>query len=239
MGERPASPHGSAEQLAPLIAVVGCDGSGKSTLSADLLAHVRQTRNAETGYLGLGSGEQGRRIGRWPLVGPALQGWLEGIAGQLRDPAQPIPGLLAARYALRKSRKRRARFDELLAARRAGIAVVTDRYPQIEVPGLHDGPILAGRATTTRLAALHTEERALYAEMAAWLPTLVIRLHVDVETVMRRKPDHDRALIERKVATVPQLAFNGAPMIDLDATMDYSEELALAKAAVDAALASG
>jgi hypothetical protein len=72
--------------------------------------------------------------------------------------------------------------------------------------------------------------------MAAYRPTLVIRLHIDTETVMARKPDHDRALIERKVETVPRLAFNGAPMIDLDATMDYAQELALAKAAVDRAL---
>lgn len=225
-----------SEPLAPLIAVVGCDGSGKSTLSADLLAHVRTHQRAETGYLGLGSGEQGRRIGRWPLIGSALQRFFEGIADRLRDPTEPIPGLLAARYALRKSRKRRAKFEELLAARRAGIAVVTDRYPQVEVPGLHDGPILAGIATTPALKAMQQEERALYEQMAAYRPTLVIRLHIDTETVMARKPDHDRALIERKVETVPRLAFNGAPMIDLDATMDYAQELALAKAAVDRAL---
>ena len=131
-----------------------------------------------------------------------------------------------------------ASHEELLAARRAGIAVVTDRYPQVEVPGLHDGPILAGIANTPALRAMQDEERALYAEMAAYRPTLVIRLHIDTDTVMARKPDHDRRLIERKVESVPRLTFNGAPMIDLDATMDYAEELALAKAAVDKALAS-
>lgn len=224
--------------LAPLIAVVGSDGSGKSTLSADLLAHIQQTRPAESGYLGLGSGEQGRRIGRWPIIGPALHRFLDGIADRLREPAEPIPGYLAARYALNKSRKRRAKFDALLAQRRAGKVIVTDRYPQIEVPGLHDGPILAGIATSPRLAAIQAEERALYTEMAAYRPTLVIRLHVDVGTVMARKPDHDRALISRKVETVALLTFNGAPIVDIDATIPYAEELALAKAAVDRALAS-
>jgi hypothetical protein len=225
-----------AEPLAPLIAVVGCDGAGKSTLSADLLAHIRKTRAAETGYLGLGSGEQGRSIGRWPLVGPMVQRLLEGVADRLRDPAAPIPGWLAARYALRRSKKRRARFDALLNQRRRGAVIVTDRYPQVDVPGLHDGPILAGIATTARLAAMQREEHALYAEMAAYLPTLVIRLHIDVDTVMARKPDHDRTLIEQKVASVPRLSFGGAPMVDLDATLDYAEELALAKAAVDKVL---
>jgi hypothetical protein len=226
------------ERLAPLIAVVGSDGSGKSTLSADLLAHLQQTRRAEAGYLGLGSGEQGRRIGQWPIVGPPLHRWLDGIADRLREPDEPIPGLLAARYALRRSRRRRAKFDALVAQRRAGITVVTDRYPQLEVPGLHDGPILAGRAATPRLAAIQAEERALYAEMASYVPTLVIRLHVDVDTVMARKPDHDRALIARKVETVPLLTFHDAPIVDIDATIPYEEEWALATAAVDKALAN-
>jgi len=224
--------------LAPLIAVVGSDGSGKSTLSADLLAHVQQTRQAESGYLGLGSGEQGRRIGRWPIIGPPLHRFLDGIADRLREPDEPIPGRIAARYALNKSKKRRAKFEGLLDRRRAGITIVTDRYPQIEVPGLHDGPILAGRATNAALAAMQAEERALYAAMAAYIPTLVIRLHVDVDTVMARKPDHDRALITRKVETVPLLAFGGAPIVDIDATIPYDEELALATAAVDQALAA-
>lgn len=224
--------------LAPLIAVVGSDGSGKSTLSADLLAHIRQSRAAESGYLGLGSGEQGRRIGRWPIIGPPLHRFLDGIADRLREPSEPIPGYLAARYALNKSRKRRARFDELLAQRRAGKVIVTDRYPQVEVPGLHDGPILAGIATSRRIAAMQAAERALYEEMAAYRPTLVVRLHVDVDTVMARKPDHDRALITRKVETVPLLLFNGAPIVDIDATTPYVKELALATAAVDRALAT-
>ncbi len=226
----------AGERLAPLIAVVGSDGSGKSTLSQDILQHIGQSRQVEHGYLGLGSGEQGRAIGRWPVIGPALHRWLDGIADTLRDPDAPIPGLFPALYALRKSRKRRARFEQLLQRRRAGVTIVTDRYPQTEVPGLHDGPIMAGRATTPRLASLQTEERALYAEMAAYVPTLVIRLNIDTETVMARKPDHVRELIARKVETVPLLGFNGAPMIDLDATLPYEEELRLALEAVDAAL---
>ncbi len=233
--------HGASAgdvRLAPLIAVVGSDGSGKSTLAADILAHVRRSRPAQSGYLGLGSGEQGRAIGRWPIIGRAVQGWLEGIADRLRDPSGEIPGVLAARYALRRSRKRRKQFDTLLAMRQRGIVVVTDRYPQIEVPGLHDGPIMAGAAPTEAIARLKRRERALYEDMAGWRPTLVIRLSVDVDTVMARKPDHPRPLIERKVATVPALMFSGAPIVDLDATMPYDQELALAIAAVDQALAS-
>lgn len=226
------------EKLAPLIAVVGSDGSGKSTLAADILRHVASSRPAEMAYLGLGSGEQGRAIGRWPVIGARLQRFLESIADRLRDPEGTVPGVLAARYAMRRSCKRRARFDALLQRRREGVTIVTDRYPQLEVPGLHDGPIMAARAPNASIAEMQQRERALYAGMAIWVPTLVIRLNVDVDTVMARKPDHVRALIERKVDTVAKLRFNGARIVDLDATMPYDEELALALAAVDEALAA-
>ena len=117
------------------------------------------------------------------------------------------------------------------------IVAVVPESPVRQGAGFH-GAILAGRATNTRLAAMQAEEHSLYAEMAVFVPTLVIRLHVDVDTVMARKPDHDRALITRKVETVPLLTFNGAPIIDIDATIPYEEELALATAAVDQALAA-
>ncbi len=229
----------SAEKnLAPLIAVVGCDGAGKSRLSADLIAHISQSRPAEAGYLGEGSSVRGRQIGRWPLIGPRLKSCLESVADRLRDPAAPIPGLIAARYALHRSEKRLRRFDRLLEKRRRGVAIVTDRYPQAETPGLHDGPILAGVATNPALARIKAEELAIYRRMAAYVPTLVIRLNIDVETSMARKPDHDRALIARKVASLPGITFNGAPMLDLNATMDYANELSLAKATIDARLAA-
>ncbi len=225
------------EKLAPLIAIVGADGAGKSRLSADLIAYIRQTHPAEAGYLGEGSSARSRKIGRWPLIGRWLKGRLERVADQLRDPSAPIPGPIAARYALHRSKKRLRRFETLVEKRRRGVIIVTDRYPQIETPGLHDGPILAGLATTPALARIKTEEHAIYARMAAYVPSLIIRLNIDVETSMSRKPDHDRTLIAQKIASLPHITFNGAPIIDFDATINYDEEFLLAKAAVNSALA--
>lgn len=222
--------------LAPLIAVIGCDGSGKSTLAADVLAHVQRSRRADTIYLGLGSGAMGNRIKAWPLIGPLLERALTTRANQARDPKGKIPGLATAIVLYRLSLRRKAQFDRLLKLRRQGITVVTDRYPQIEVPGFYDGPGLSSaRAEGWLVRKLAARERATYQWMASFVPTLVIRLNIDAETALARKPDHARDLIERKVAATPILTFNGAPMIDLDATMDYAEELRLATIAVDKA----
>lgn len=221
-------------ELAPLIAVIGCDGSGKSTLSADLLNWIREQYGpAETHYLGLRSGQIGNRIKAWPLVGPILERALSKRAGQARTKGAKMPGLATALVIYGFSRLRKRRFQKVLRLRRQGFIVVTDRYPQVEVPGFYDGPGLSAAEPGGRLiAALAASERAAYEWMASFVPTLVIRLNIDAATAFSRKPDHAFELLERKVAVTPLLRFNGAPVVDLDATMPYAEELSLAKKAV-------
>src|SRR3546814_8555243 len=55
--------------ISPLIAIIGCDGSGKSTVSEAVLEWVRRFGPAEAAHLGKQSGNVGRKIAGWPLVG--------------------------------------------------------------------------------------------------------------------------------------------------------------------------
>lgn len=224
--------------LAPLIAIVGSDGSGKSTVAGDILKELRAGgRRVELCYLGLGTGDLGNRIKQWPVIGRLLEGFLTRKAGQARDKNAKIPGLPTALVIYRYSLVRKRRFMRVLDLRRQGVTVLTDRYPQVEVPGYYDGPGLsAARAEGWAIGRLAAKERAIYAWMASYRPDLIVRLNVDVDTALARKPDHARALIERKVAITPQLTFNGARIVDLDATRPYAEVLADARAAIDGAL---
>ena len=52
-----------------LIAVVGCDGTGKSTLTTDLVKSLQQHWQTERRYLGLLSGEDGDNDCRWLASG--------------------------------------------------------------------------------------------------------------------------------------------------------------------------
>lgn len=223
--------------MAPLIALVGADGSGKSTLLGEVVAHVARSRPAEAGYLGLGSGPLGERIKSWPLIGVPLERFLSSKARQARNPEGRIPGVLTALVLYRYSLKRKARFDRMLALRQQGVTVVTDRYPQIEVPGYYDGPGLsAARADGWMVKWLSARERRLYEEMASVLPTLVVRLNIDIATAVARKPDHERELLEMKIAATPRLTFNGAPIVEIDATQPLSKVLEDTKQAIDKVL---
>ncbi len=208
--------------MAPLIALVGCDGSGKSTLSADMLATFSSGRRIALCYLGLGSGEMGERIKRWPVIGPRLERRIAKRAGQTRTAGRKIPGLGTALVVYLFSIVRLRRFRRVLALRRRGVTVLTDRYPQTEVAGFYDGPGLsAGRPGNWAVAMLARQERRMYAWMASFLPDVVIRLNIDLETAYARKPDHGYDLLRRKVEVTPRLRFNGAPIIDIDSREPY------------------
>lgn len=224
--------------LAPLIAIVGADGSGKSTLAADIAADLALKRPAAHVYLGLGSGVIGQRIARLPLIGPLAAARIEKKAGRARDPQIKSLGVITALVVYWFSTRRKKRFDAMMALRSKGVLVVTDRYPQVEAAGFYDGPGLSAKRTESAFVRwLAKREARLYEEMVQHRPTLVLRLNIDADTALARKPEHGRALIEAKVAITPQLTFGGAPIEDIDATMDYAEERALALRLIYRALA--
>lgn len=57
----------SADYIKGLIAVVGSDGTGKSTLTNDIVKRLQQQQPTERRYLGLISGEDGDKIKKLPL----------------------------------------------------------------------------------------------------------------------------------------------------------------------------
>ena len=217
-----------------LIAVVGCDGSGKSTLTADLLVELAKRGPVARCYLGLGSGEIGNRIKRWPLVGPMIEARLADKARQTRTKGERIPGLATALVIYAFSLLRLHRFRRMLDLRRRGVTVVTDRYPQTVVPGFYDGPLLSAASAASRpVAWLAAREYKLYAWMAGHRPDLVIRLNVDVATASARKPDHEPEALRQKIAVTPLLSFAGAPIVELDSCSPYPEVREVALAAID------
>ena len=225
------------EKLGPLIAVVGCDGSGKTTVSEAVLAWVRRYGPTETAHLGLRSGDLGRAIKRFRFGGARIEAAATRRATQARDTEDKIPDALTALVIYIFSLFRVRRFRRMMALRRKGIIIVTDRYPQIEVPGFYDGPGLsAARAEGGFVQMLAQRERRLYEWMASYRPDLVIRLNVDLETAFARKPDHKYDSLKAKVAVTPLLRFNGAKIVDLSSLDPLPQVITEAEAAIAAQL---
>lgn len=226
--------------VAPLIAIIGCDGSGKSTVCEHILAWVSRYGPAATTHLGKQSGNVGRALGRLPLVGTYFERLIrrktKSVHARVKADIQPslLPALVISAFALR----RRLRFRRMLALRRRGFIVVTDRFPQMEVPGAYDSPEFpVGARGNVVVRWLARREHAMFVWMTRQRPDLVLRLNVDLDTACARKPDHRRESLARKIAATPLLTYNGAPIVDIDAVQPLAAVLAEAEAAVAGVMA--
>jgi thymidylate kinase len=236
----PELPDNDTEQpvsLPEVFAIVGCDGTGKSTLTLDLTERLRRTEPAKRIYLGLVSGEMGDKIKTLPFIGVRLENNLHKKANRALDMEKKLPGVGTALIMYGLSLWRGWLMLRVIWLSRRHVKVITDRYPQAEIPGFHyDGPGLqVGRSDNWLVRALAKKEQSIYEWMAGQRPTLVIRLHIDAEAAHARKPDHDLAELVDKIATIDRLEFNGARICDIDATLPYSQVLQNALDAIDQA----
>lgn len=84
------------EYIPGLIAVVGCDGTGKSTLTTDLVKNLQKRWVTERRYLGLVSGEDSDKIKRLPLIGTWLERRLAVKSSKTQSMSTRAPALWAA-----------------------------------------------------------------------------------------------------------------------------------------------
>ena len=229
----------SLTSLKNVIAVVGCDGSGKSTLTNDLIEELSTRRRVQWLYLGQSSGNIVNWIRSLPLIGPAFGRYLLRKAERAHSKEASSPDTLTALVIFLLSLWRVHKFRRMLKLAHRGVLVITDRYPQAEVTGFYfDGTGLNDKNAQTWLARLLLKrEKRLYTWMASHRPTLLIRLNIDAETAHARKPDHKLAMLREKVRVIPTLQFNGATILDLNGRDPYPQVLAAALTAINSACA--
>ena len=221
-----------------IVAVVGCDGTGKTTLVADLLTNLRKRGPTQRRYMGLVSGETGDKIKQLPLIGTGLEKYLAAKVRRAQDMEKKVPGLFSAIVMYLFSLWRVWQLRRLIRLARSGVLVIADRYPQAEIPGFHyDGPGLTTDRTNSWLVGkLAIREQKLYEWMTEQKPSLVIRLNIDPETAHARKPDHHISELRDKIATMPRIRYNGANLREIDTRMPYVQVLDAALQAIDAGI---
>jgi hypothetical protein len=216
-----------------LVAIIGVDGSGKSTSVATTRAWLGAKVDVMPLYFGTGDGRPSWFL--WPLklMMPLMMralGSKPSCASHGKISGRP-PGLLyslllmvwAVAVALDKRTK-------LTAARRAtsrGLVVITDRFPQNQILGFNDGPLLSRLTTVPRW--LRRFEDAAYTLAHRLPPDLVIKLVVTPETAARREPNMDPVVIRERIAALQQLDFPGARVVCVDAEQPLAEVIRAVK----------
>ncbi|WP_410014620.1 thymidylate kinase [Sodalis sp. C49] len=217
-------------QLPPLIAVIGSDGSGKSTVCEHLITHVKKYGPAVRVHLGKQAGNVERVVVKLPFMGNSLD---KAIKRNKVNITKSLPGPVAALVIMSFVLRRLLRFRRMLAFRRRGLMVLTDRFPQVQIPGGYDGTILPANAPGSRFVAwLAGRERTAFRWMANHKPDLVIKLNVDLDIACARKPDHRQESLAKKIAITPLLTYEGAQIVDIDANKPINEVFSYAEEAV-------
>jgi len=172
-------------------------------------------------YFGTGAGRPSLLLRPFKLMVPLMRRILKekpkgashgNVSG--RAPG-PLYSILMMGWATIVAREKR---NKLLSARRGadrGLVVITDRYPQDEIIGFNDGPLLTRLTTVPNW--LRRVEADSYRLVRRLVPDLVIKLDVLTETAARREPDMDPALISERIADLQRLTFAGASVVRVDA----------------------
>ena len=219
----------------PMIAIIGCDGSGKSTVSEQVIDYASKYGPVALTHLGKQAGNVGRALSALPLIGWWFK-WL--ISRKVKTvnkshAKNKTPGIFPALVMYAFTIRRVRRFRRMLVLRELGNIIITDRFPQLDYPKSFDGPELVVDAQGNFIVRwLARREYAAFEWMTSYKPNVVIRLNVDIDTAMARKPDHDREALMKKIAITPHLKFQGVPIIDIDTTQPLEQVVAEANTAV-------
>jgi hypothetical protein len=209
-----------------VIAVIGSDGAGKSSVSEMLYSWLAGKVDVVPIYFGSGQGQSS--LLRWPM-----RVVLELTRGRTRstskDPEQRRTreiGLARALWALALAREKRSKLRMAGRARERGFIVICDRYPQTQADGVNDGPLLwTWRESPARVKrALARWEDGIYQLAETIPPDIVVRLLVTQETAAARRPGDDPRELAFRTQLVRDLRFDNASsgVIDIDAEDDLA-----------------
>jgi hypothetical protein len=216
-----------------VVAVIGVDGSGKSTIVATIRQWLGQEMDVIPIYFGTGAGRPSLVL--WPLklmvplIAPLFKTKPKGSShGKIsgRPPGRLYSALLAI-WATATAIEKRTKLSAAHRGAHRGLVVVTDRYPQNEIAGFNEGPLMP------RLIGiplwLRRFEAKTYSLAARLPPDLVIKLVVPPEVCAKREPDMDPAVITQRIAAIPRLAFSGARVVSIDAQQPLTEVIRAVK----------
>lgn len=216
-----------------VIAVIGVDGSGKSTIVATIRQWLGQEMDVIPIYFGTGAGRPSLIL--WPLklmvplVTPLFKTKPKGSShGKISDrPPGRLYSALMAIWATATALEKRSKLSAAHRGARRGLVVVTDRYPQNEIAGFNEGPLMPRLIGIPRW--LRRFEANAYSLAQRLPPDLVIKLVVPPEVCARREPDMDPAVITQRIAAIPRLAFAGARVVSIDAQQPLPDVISAAK----------
>lgn len=189
-----------------VVAILGCDGAGKSTTLSYIKKQFGTKLDVVSIYFGSGDGSSSLLRKPMKLVARRVGGKGIGHAVEKEYKEKKGVSLKARLYYLAKvlwavtlAKEKKTKQKQMVKARNNGLLVLTDRYPQSNMPGASDGPLLSryqdGHGLMRRIG---NWEKHIYESFAINAPDLTIKLMVPTEVAIVRKPEMTSEEIENK-----------------------------------------
>ena len=194
-----------------LIVLIGVDGAGKSTIIDELSKWLSWKLDVQQIYYGSGNGSATRL--RHPIIAARKQiGGSDSAPDQLSDnDADRSLVLRIGRIArgIILARERKKKLQKGWKAKNRGLVVIGDRYPQNQIMGFNDGPLLdhLSGSSSRLLRYLACVERQVYKSAEKSPPDLVITLDVSPETAEERKPEMPTDQFEKRKSAIDEITF--------------------------------
>lgn len=202
------------------IAFIGQDGAGKSTMTEEIEKWLSWKMDVNRYYLGSGD---------------HYQSWQRTLQEKLPKKKDFLLTFITAMLSLSKYKNlakyilKTIKKSESYKAK-GGIALF-DRYPQMKYPGINDGPKIRELVNKTnnplmrRIINLYADVEEKYLRRAVDVsPDIIFKLVLPVEESIKRKPQESLETIKKKHEIINGLEFQ-TPTYEIDATMDYQQEI--------------
>ena len=223
-----------------VVAVIGADGSGKSTVIANLQSTFRKKLDVYRVYLGNGRYER-KSAPRKLLIG--LKKMLDKTGTKKRNYQQGNKAdhhasvdkrgwkanLFRCLQALVIANERYKNLKLMQSAKRKGMLVICDRFPQNQIMGYNDGPMLHDLSGSTNVFFrwMSKLEAKAYAYAESHPPDILFKLVADAAVVQVRKPSKASLhMLEAKIKGIKELQFAaGCRVCSIDATQPLENVL--------------
>lgn len=216
-----------------VVALVGADGSGKSTLTRHLVNCFGEKLDVFKIYFGRGDGDSSnlrrvlglvRRLVRGERVERKKLKQVSMVSQQVRPVSmaatfyKTLEAVLVAREKIKNLRR-------MKKAREKGMLVISDRFPQNQVMGINDGPLLNAfkESGNSILRAIARWEFKVYQRASDSPPDLLIKLITEADIVEKRKPgETSLARLQEKIQGIKGLSMKDGCVV---MTIDTSKPL--------------
>lgn len=194
-----------------IFAIVGSDGSGKSTQISILTKLFKKKVDVVNFYMGSNKGSMSRHR----KVISAIYRKAEALKSPALRPFQKIASLALA---FSMAWEKRSKIKQANYLRDKGVIVICDRFPQTESPGRNDGPKLPRTYDKTKnplFGFLMKQEVKLYSCGANRCPDIIFKILVDPEILSSRR-NMSINDVQLKQEGVRNLKFGASKVVEID-----------------------